>query len=79
METNVEELLFLPYRRRKVARIVGQIPKLSLLTPRQKIVGIVRKVPEVLVKISGASKDFNRLCKHVEYISKNGEVDLQDE
>lgn len=79
METNVEELLFPPYRRGKVARIVSQIPKLSLLTPRQKIVGIVRKVPEVLVKISGASKDFNRLCKHVEYISRNGEVELQDE
>lgn len=39
----------------------------------------VRKTPEVMVKISGGGKDLRSIKAHLDYISRNGEVELEDE
>jgi len=39
----------------------------------------VRKVPEVMVKISGSSKSMSRIKAHFDYISRNGDVPLENE
>jgi len=39
----------------------------------------VRKVPEVLVKVSGGGKSFQHVKDHLDYISRNGQVRLEDQ
>ncbi len=46
---------------------------------RQKLAATVRKAPEVMVKISGGGKDMRSIKAHMDYISRNGEVELEDE
>lgn len=38
-----------------------------------------KKVPEVMVKISGSSRGMNKVKAHLEYISRNGKVELENE
>jgi len=38
-----------------------------------------KKVPEVMVKISGNGKGMNKVRAHFEYISRNGKVELENE
>lgn len=46
---------------------------------REKLALTTRKVPEVMVKISGGGKDMHGIKAHLDYISRNGEVQLEDE
>lgn len=46
---------------------------------REKLAATVRKAPEVLVKISGGGKDMRSIKAHMDYISRNGAVELEDE
>lgn len=39
----------------------------------------VRKVPEVIVKISGGGKSFQLVKNHLDYISRSGQVKLEDQ
>lgn len=39
----------------------------------------VRRVPEVMVKISGNGRGMKRIAAHMEYISRNGTVELEDQ
>lgn len=41
--------------------------------------GVNRKLPQVVVKISGASKGVNRAQAHIDYIGRNGKVELEDQ
>lgn len=47
------------------------------VTPKDFIKNI--KAPEVMVKISGNSKDTSRVKSHISYIARNGKVDLEDQ
>lgn len=38
-----------------------------------------KRTPEVLVKISGSSRGMNKVSAHLEYISRNGRVELENE
>jgi len=38
-----------------------------------------RAAPEVMVKISGGGKKMGQIKAHLDYISRNGEVELEDE
>jgi hypothetical protein len=38
-----------------------------------------KKVTEVVVKISGSSRGMNKVSAHLEYISRNGKVELENE
>ena len=39
----------------------------------------VRKVPEVMVKISGGGKNMQHIKAHMDYISRNGNIEIEDE
>ncbi|UFW92042.1 relaxase/mobilization nuclease domain-containing protein (plasmid) [Bradyrhizobium barranii] len=51
------------------------------LTPamRAKLERIVRRAPEVMVKITGRTKDVAHLKSHPAYITRNGELDAETE
>jgi len=44
-----------------------------------KIALTVKKAPEVMVKISGGGKNMRQIKAHMDYISRNGSVELEDE
>jgi len=46
---------------------------------REKLIATLTKKPEVMVKISGGGKDMRRIKSHMDYISRNGEIELEDE
>ena len=46
---------------------------------KNKLIKAVRKVPEVMVKISGGGKGMSHIKAHIDYIARNGEIDLEDE
>ncbi len=54
----------------------------SGLTCEMKARGIVKRLPEVVVKVDKASKGikgFNHLKEAVHYISRNGKIELEDQ
>lgn len=53
----------------------------SRLTPamRAKLERIVRRAPEVMVKITGRTKSVAHLKSHLAYITRNGELDAETE
>jgi type IV secretory pathway VirD2 relaxase len=53
----------------------------SRLTPamRAKLERIVRRAPEVMVKITGRTKGVSHLKSHLAYITRNGELDAETE
>lgn len=46
---------------------------------RGKLGSIVRKAPEVMVKISGGGKGMKQIKDHLDYISRNGKLDIEDQ
>ncbi len=54
-------------------------PNAVSLTPRGRLEATVKRVPEVMVKITGGGKDMKKLAAHVDYIARNGGVELEDE
>jgi hypothetical protein len=46
---------------------------------RQKLQAIARRSPEVMVKVSGASRGFGHLRAHFSYISRDGQIELEDQ
>lgn len=74
-----EEALRAPIDVRR-ARITGAVlPRLVLSRTEtmQRFERIARGVPEVMVKITGRTRDGGHLRAHLDYISRNGAVDLE--
>lgn len=46
---------------------------------RQRLRDTFRKVPEVNVKITGSGKHMRQIKAHLDYISRNGDKDLEDQ
>lgn len=46
---------------------------------KARLTSTIRKAPEVMVKISGGGKDMGSIKAHLDYISRNGEIELEDE
>jgi type IV secretory pathway VirD2 relaxase len=44
---------------------------------RARLARTARKAPEVMVKITGRTRDLGQLRAHLEYISRNGKLDLE--
>ena len=44
---------------------------------RARLARVVQNAPEVMVKITGRTKDGEHLAAHLEYISRKGELDLE--
>ena len=45
----------------------------------EKVARTANKAPEVMVKISGGGKNMKHIKAHMDYISRNGEVEIEDE
>jgi hypothetical protein len=69
-------------RGRKGKNIAGGLVLKSSVSKRpagrDKLAATVRKAPEVLVKISGGAKDMRGVKAHMDYISRNGAVEIED-
>lgn len=68
--------LMLPPRR--PSRRKGSTP-VGAARVRQLLHATTKKVPEVVVKISGGGKGMKAIRAHLDYISRNGEVALEDQ
>ena len=54
-------------------------PKATGPATREKVARTVRKAPEVMVQISGGGKNMQQINAHMDYISRYGAVELEDE
>jgi Relaxase/Mobilisation nuclease domain len=62
-------------------------PKLSALAARQRAAAIrerieatvVRRAPQVMVKVTGGGRGMKAIAAHLRYISKNGRLEIEDE
>jgi hypothetical protein len=62
-------------------------PKLSALAARQRAAAIrerieatvVRRAPQVMVKVTGGGRGMKAIASHLRYISKNGRLEIEDE
>ncbi|MBB1161523.1 relaxase/mobilization nuclease domain-containing protein [Aquariibacter albus] len=62
-------------------------PKLGALAARQRAAAIrerieatvVRRVPQVMVKVTGGGRGMKAITAHFRYISKNGRLEIEDE
>lgn len=69
---------------RRPRRAEWEVPDRSApgsLTPamREKLVRIVGRAPEVMVKITGRTRDVAHLKSHLSYITRNGKLDAETE
>ncbi|ESQ79253.1 hypothetical protein [Asticcacaulis sp. YBE204] len=53
--------------------------KPSASRARQKLSAVARRVPEVMVKISGGGTGMRQIKAHFDYISRNGQISLEDQ
>ena len=53
--------------------------KLSASATREKISRTAKKTPEVMVKITGGGKNMKHIKAHMDYISRNGGIEVEDE
>jgi len=62
-------------------------PKLSALAARQRAAAIrerieatvVRRAPQVMVKVTGGGRGMRAIAAHFRYVSKNGRLEIEDE
>jgi hypothetical protein len=53
--------------------------KVTAKAVRGKLQTIARRSPEVIVKISGGGKGMKRIKDHLDYISRNGKLEVEDQ
>ena len=46
---------------------------------RDRLARTVRKTPEVMVKITSSSKGMRQIGRHLDYISRKGQIDIEDQ
>jgi len=64
-----------------------QPPRLSALAARQRAAAIrerieatvLRRAPQVMVKVTGGGRGMKAIAAHLRYISKNGRLEMEDE
>ncbi len=62
-------------RRVKPQAMIGRAD----MSPRARLARIVARAPEVMVKVTGRTRDGAHLKAHLDYISRNGELTLEDQ
>ncbi len=68
--------LSIPRRKPKTGGVVGQGGAKAI---RSKLGSIAKRTPEVMVKISGGGKGMKHIKDHLDYISRNGKLELEDQ
>lgn len=80
-----ERLFYKRVKGRKNRNVLGgrSVKKNLLLksktSTRDKLVWTIKKTPEVMVKITGSGKHIKQIKNHMDYISRHGKVELEDE
>jgi hypothetical protein len=61
-------------------------PRLATLSARQRsvwirdrIAAVVRRAPQVMVKVTGGGRGIRAIAAHLRYISKNGRLEIEDD
>lgn len=57
----------------------SQSPFASAGTSRANLKSVASRAPEVMVKITGSSNGLKSAKNHIDYISRNGDIELEDE
>lgn len=52
---------------------------ISSVATKERVARTAKKTAEVIVKISGGGKNMKHIKAHMDYISRNGEVEIEDE
>jgi len=77
------ERLFYPHNRIvKVApppRMTGSLARRAALIRSRIEATVVRRAPQVMVKVTGGGRGMKAIAAHFRYISKNGRLDVEDE
>lgn len=60
-------------------RSIFKTPSKPKRQARGRLVDTVRKTPEVMVKISGGGKNMGQIKAHFDYISRNGDIEVEDD
>ncbi len=76
--------LFYPGNRimrvRPQPKLRGQAAQQRAATIRQRIEAtVVRRAPQVMVKVTGGGRGMMAIAAHFHYISKNGRLDIEEE
>src|SRR5690349_2087538 len=58
---------------------LGGRAKPSAAAMRQRIAAIVRRAPQVMVKVTGGGRGMRAIAAHLRYITKNGRLPFEDE
>jgi len=64
-------------RARMTPSILAGLNRRARETPSSRFARVARRVPEVMVKITGRTRDGGHLRAHLDYISRNGAVALE--
>jgi len=64
-------------RARLTPGVLGRPPRGGQGTARATLLRVARRVPEVMVKITGRTRDAGHLQRHLDYISRNGKLTLE--
>ncbi|MEO8527124.1 MAG: conjugal transfer protein TraS [Caldimonas sp.] len=76
--------LFYPGNRivkeRRQPRLAGNLLRDRAAVIRARIEAtVVRRAPQVMVKVTGGGRGMKAIAAHIRYISKNGRLDIEDE
>ena len=66
-------------RARLTPAVLGRSSARSSGGARAQLLRVVRGAPEVMVKITGRTRDGGHLARHLDYISRNGALVLEGE
>ena len=67
-------------RGRPQPKLGGLSAQQRAATLRQRIEAtVVRRAPQVMVKVTGGGRGMKAIAAHLRYISKNGRLDIEDE
>lgn len=64
-------------RARITSAVLGRPTATSATGNRGQFIRVVRRAPEVMVKITGRTRDGGHLLHHLDYISRNGKLPLE--
>lgn len=71
--------LVMPKKPKPAGGAVGQGGGRSAKEIRSKLGSVAKRAPEVMVKISGGGRGMKQIKDHLDYISRNGQIELEDE
>ncbi|WP_310740877.1 hypothetical protein [Aquincola sp. J276] len=76
--------LFYPGNRmvegKQTPKLKGSAPKARAATLRRRIEAtVLRRAPQVMVKVTGGGRGMKAITAHFRYISKNGRLEIEDE